>query len=167
MRMQTLLLGAAVFSFAACNQSQNGEATSETMNNGSANTVNVDSLDRAFDEGWNKDDSAAIVNSLADDVVFLSGRTKLTGKQAVAENFVHNQMPVTSNLKTDVAQSGSSETVAYSAGTWTLDVNVPGQPTQNVSGNHTFVYKKQADGSWKASLINIEDHDPQTPDSKK
>ena len=162
MTIKSLLLGAAIVSFAACNQKEN---SSEHLVAGKTDVVrgNIDSLDNAFDENWNKDDSAALVNSLADDVILLSGRDKYQGKKEVAEKWISGHLPITANLKTEVVQKGADAETAYSAGTWSLELNLPGKPAQTVTGNHTFIYRKQADGSWKTALINIEDHDPESP----
>ena len=157
MKKLALIILSAV-SLTACNQSTGSEnIASET----SIAIAAVDSLNIAFDEAWNKKDSAAVVALLADDVILISGRGIMRGKDEVAKNFVSSQMPVTSNLKSKKEREDASADLGYQAGTWSLTVTVPDQAPFESTGNYNFACKKGADGNWRLSVMSLEDHDPE------
>jgi ketosteroid isomerase-like protein len=149
-----LLTSAAVLFFSCSDEKKE----SKVLSTDTTASVNLEELGNNFNTAWNKKDSAAIVNMMADDVLMLSGKEKFAGKKEVADKWVHYNMPVSANLKIDPLQGNTSSGLAYGAGTWSLDVNVPGKPARKASGNHTMVWKKQKDDSWKMVLINIENH---------
>lgn len=152
-----LFLLLTALSWTACKQSTGSE-------NAAAKTdvaiASVDSLNNAFDAAWNKKDSAAVVSMLADDVILISGRRLMKGKDEVAKNFVSRQMPVAGNLKSKKERIDASGAMGIEAGTWSLMVTVPNRTPFESTGNYTFVCKKNAAGSWKFSVMNMEDHDP-------
>lgn len=153
-----ILLVLAALSWTACKQSTGSE---NSASKNEASIASVDSLSNAFDAAWNKKDSAAVVAMLADDVIMISGRGLMKGKEEVAKNFVGRQMPVASNLKTNEERVDASGDLGYHAGTWSLTATVPNTPPFESTGNYTFVSKKAADGSWKLSVLSIENHDPE------
>lgn len=124
--------------------------------------VDVAALNKAFDAAWDAKDSAMVVGMLADDVRLLEARDNLSGKAEVASKWVGKNIGVAGNLKTNILTSETDGARAYEAGTFSLDVTLPEQKPFEVTGNYIFIWKKQADNSWKINYIQIENHDPET-----
>lgn len=156
MRIKILLLAAAFVVLASCGTDEDDKTYKLEVP--TRNNADVKRLMSTFNEAWNRKDSAALMNLIADDAVILAGRDKVSGKNEIAEIWLRNTLPVTNNLKITDVQNGAGPEIAYSAGTWTMDLMVPGQPVAASSGNHTFVWKRVADSTWKLTLINIEDY---------
>lgn len=150
------LIALAALSWTACKQSTGSE------NLASRNVVAiaaVDSLNKAFDDAWNKKDSAAVVALFADDVMMIAGRDLMKGKDAVAKGFVSSQIPYGGGLQTNKESKGASGDLGYHAGTWSLKVAMPNQQPRESTGNYSFVCKKVEDGSWKFSVLSVDNHD--------
>jgi ketosteroid isomerase-like protein len=160
MKKLTFLVLAAL-SWSACKQSTGTE--NKITNNETATVSAIDSVNTAFDEAWNKKDSAAVVSMLADDIIMISGKSILKGKEELAKNFVGRQMPVAGNLKVKKERVDASGNLGYETGTWSLQVSLPGKTPFEQTGNYNFVWKKDADKNWKVSVINMEDHDLAKP----
>ena len=129
--------------------------------------VEVNALMNRFSEAWNRKDSAALMGLFSNDIVVLIGRKRLSGKDSVAETLLHAKLPLTANLRITEVQSGAGPEVAYSAGTWTLNVSAPGQPTTVAAGNHNFIWEYVApetpatagsDSAWRLTLVSIESY---------
>jgi ketosteroid isomerase-like protein len=84
----------------------------------------------------------------------------------LAKNFVMRQMPVAGNLRATKAGEDASGDLGYQAGTWSLTITMPDQAPFEATGNYNFVCKKVADGSWKFSVLTLEDHDPVSKEAK-
>ena len=151
----------AALSWSACKQSTGTE--NNTTNNETATVSTIDSVNTAFDEAWNKKDSAAVIKMFADDIIMISGKNILKGKEELAKKFVSNQMPVAGNLKVTKERVDASGNLGYETGTWSLQISLPGKAPFEQTGNYNFVWKKGADQNWKVSVINMEDHDPAKP----
>lgn len=156
MRTKLLLLAATFAMLASCGTDK-GDKTYK-LEVPTSNRADVRSLMTSFDDAWNRKDSAALLNLFADDVVLISGKERYSGKNELAGNWLRTNLPVTSNLRINDVKNDAGNEIAYSAGTWNLDVNVPGREATSSAGNHTFVWKRVADNVWKLSFINIEDY---------
>lgn len=107
---------------------------------------------------WSKDyalkDPDKIAAYYADDAVLMvPGMEATSGKDAIANSMKGMLKDPAFSLqfkasKVDVAKSGD---VGYSWGTYQLTMSNPaGKGTMNDHGSYVTVYRKQADGSWKA-----------------
>lgn len=107
---------------------------------------------------WSQDTAAKnidkAVNNYADDAVLMTpGAEATSGKDAIASSMkAMAKDPAFSlqfkTLKVDVAKSGD---VGYSWGTYQMTMSNPaGKGTLNDHGSYVTIYRKQADGSWKA-----------------
>jgi uncharacterized protein (TIGR02246 family) len=107
---------------------------------------------------WSKDyagkDSDKIAAYYADDAVLMTpGMEATSGKEAIAGSLKGMMKDPAFSLqfkasKVDVAKSGD---VGYSWGTYQMTMSNPaGKGTINDHGSYVTVYRKQADGSWKA-----------------
>ncbi len=145
-----LLLGIVIFS---CNQ----QSTKSTDTLQQSESVDIDSLTNVFLDGWNKQDSAAIVKTIADDAIVMNDSLIHTGLNAIARNWISGGVIVLSNIKTTSLIKGVSESVAYNGGSYSLDLTPPGGPVLKEKGNYSLVWSKQQNGDWKLTLIHIED----------
>lgn len=136
-----------------CNQKS--ENSTETMQQ--TKSVNSDSLTEEFLVGWNKQDSAAIMSTIADNAIVMNDSLIHSGINAIAQNWVSGGVKVLSNLKTISLIKETNESIAYSGGTYSLDITPPGGPVLKERGNYSLVWSKQKNGEWKLTLVHIED----------
>ena len=123
--------------------------TSKTETNHSTTSVNVDSLTATFLAGWNNKDSAAILNTIAQEAIVMNDSLIHRGHAAIANNWVSGGVKVLSNIQTSSVINGADERIAYDGGTYTLDLTPPGGPLLKEKGNYSLVWAKQL------SLIHI------------
>lgn len=147
MRKLTFIL--FTLSFISCNQ-----GTEKTVDTPSAN---VDSLTAAFLAGWNNKDSVAIMNTIADNAIVMNDSLIHSGHKAIADQWISGGIKVLSNIKIVAIIKNSDQLLAYSGGTYTLDLTPPGGPTLKEKGNYSLVWTKQQGGEWRLTLIHIED----------
>jgi ketosteroid isomerase-like protein len=128
-------------------------------NKDNAGTSGAADLDQQFLSAWNNKDAAKASALLADDVQFLQGETRFSGKSEVTNKWITPTISTISSLKTSVVSSGNDANTAYEAGTFSVDV----LPTSNDNtagigeGNFMFLWKKGSDGNWKLSYAQLED----------
>jgi ketosteroid isomerase-like protein len=124
-----------------------------------AANVSVADLDQQFLSAWNNKDAAKASALLADDVQFLQGETRFSGKSEVTNKWITPTISTISSLKTSVVSSGNDANTAYEAGTFSVDVlPTPTNTTAGIGeGNFVFLWKKGSDGSWKLSYAQLED----------
>ncbi|RYY20853.1 MAG: nuclear transport factor 2 family protein [Cytophagaceae bacterium] len=125
----------------------------------SAGSASVADLDQQFLSAWNNKDAAKASSLLADDVQFLQGETRFSGKSEVTNKWITPTISTISGLKTSVVSSGSDASMAYEAGTFSVDVlPTASEPTAGSgAGNFIFLWKKGSDGTWKLSYAQLED----------
>lgn len=161
--MTITLLGAAAIALTAGGCSKPGTSA-----------ASVDSIKQAIrgDEAkWNQQfkskDTEALVDHYADDAFFYAtGEAPANGSTAIRQIYANASTDPAFEVhfqsdKMDVAGSGD---LAYSRGKF--DEKYTDKKTGKVmtgSGSYITVYKKQADGSWKA----VEDFAAMDPDSVK
>ena len=120
-------------------------------------SVNVDSLTANFLAGWNNKDSAAIINTIADNAIVMNDSLIHNGRKTIADNWISGGVKVLSNIKTSSVIKNSDQLLAYNGGTYTSDLTPPGGPLLKEKGNYSLVWTKQENGEWKLTLIHIED----------
>ncbi|SHF13019.1 YybH family protein [Flavisolibacter ginsengisoli] len=157
---QIFIFMAASAMIVSCTNSKGEEKDKSAEPTKTTATVTSKELNQQFDNAWNSKDSSKLISMLADDVQLLSAATHMNGRTEVTERFIRHNLPVTSNLRTNVVSTGESDALAYESGTFSLDVAPPGAKPFVNNGNYTFVWKKQADQSWKVSSIVMEDLPP-------
>lgn len=155
MKVVYLFLASSLVLLAACGTDENDKTYKLTRPTPAANVKNLMST---FVQAWNRKDSATLMTLFDNDAVLLSGRDRLSGKNDLAKNWLHTVLPLTNNLQVTDAKNENGFEMAYTAGTWTMDINMPGQPTTSSAGNHTFVWKKVQDTAWLLTLISIDDY---------
>ncbi len=129
--------------FASCNKSE---------------PANVEALNQQFIQAWNNKETDKLVGFLDDNVQFLQGESRFTGKSEVAEKWVRATLPTITNLKTSTVSKAVDSQIAYEAGTYSVDVlpEAPGEPRGLGEGNFVLLWKKGADDSWKLSYAQLE-----------
>ena len=147
--MKQLILFWALLVIISCNQ--------RTEKISSTTPVNVDSLTATFIAGWNNKDSAAIMETIADNAIVMNDSVIHTGQLAIAKNWISGGVKVLSNIKTSSLIKDSDDKIAYEGGTYSLDLTPPGGPVLKEKGNYNLIWTKQQNGNWKLTLIHIED----------
>lgn len=139
--------------FVSCSQ----QTTKKTDNENQSSTVNVDSLNAVFIAGWNKKDSAAIVNTISENAIVMNDSLIHSGINSIAKNWISGGVKVLSNVKTKSIIKDANGKIAFDGGTYTLDLTIPGGPTLIERGNYSLVWTKQQNNQWKLTLVHIED----------
>lgn len=137
----------------SCNQS----STPSTEALQPPESVNVDSLTTLFLNGWNQQDSMAIMNTIAENAIVMNDSLIHKGAMEIAQHWVSGGVKVLSNIQTTSTIQGASESIAYNGGTYSLDLTIPGGPILKEKGNYSLVWHKQQNGEWKLTLVHIED----------
>lgn len=117
--------------------------------------INTDSLVSLWNNAWNNNDSAAILNLMSKDIVFISEGSISKGIDSLAKNFVGPNSKVLKNLKTSTIASGGVGDEAYYYGSYTHDVALKDTTIVGRSGVFSFIYKKEED-QWKIKVAEIE-----------
>ena len=151
--MKYLIFIFAVITFVHCSARVEKTNSAETA----SSSVHVDSLNAHFLSGWNKKDSAMIMSTLAPDAIVMNDSLIHSGKEAIAKNWISGGIRVLSNIVTSSSIQGASGSLAYDAGTYSLDLTIPGGPVLKEKGNYSLVWATQADGQWLLTLVHIED----------
>lgn len=74
----------------------------------------------------------------------------------IAKNWISGGIKVISNIHTVSSIKGTSESIAYDGGTYSLDLTIPGGPVLKEKGNYSLVWAKTNKNDWKLTLIYIE-----------
>ena len=147
MRTRALGLLAAAAVIGGCQQE------AETVD-----TAQVEAQIREAETKWNqayaKRDAAAIAAMYADDAALASPDSDLAdGKDEIGKSLseVAGDRNFRLEFKADRVQVAESGDLAYTRGRYTMTVTDPRTNGPFISkGNYLTVWKKQADGSWKA-----------------
>ncbi|GAB3752353.1 YybH family protein [Spirosoma pomorum] len=125
----------------------------------SGETANVQALNQEFIGAWNNKNADKVIGMLAEDVQFLQGNVRFNGKSEVSQKWVRETITSLNDLKTNVVSSGTDATMAYEAGTFSVDVlpEQPQQPHGFGEGNFILLWKKGTDDTWKLSYAQLED----------
>jgi len=152
MLKQTILLAVCslILTVAGCNQ-----APPPAPDTREADAAAIRNMEMGAQNDWASKDVEKIVAFYADDAsMLMPNMAILTGKDAIRSSlqaFVAGDPNFAlsySSTKVEVARSGD---VGYSQGTYTMKMTDP--KTKKVlteNGKYVTVYKKQADGLWKA-----------------
>ena len=92
----------------------------------STTPVNVDLLTAIFLAGWNNKDSAAIMNTLADNAIVMNDSLIHNGHLAIANNWISGGGKVFSSIKTSSVIKDSDNRIAYNGGMYSLDLTPTG-----------------------------------------
>jgi uncharacterized protein (TIGR02246 family) len=153
----SLVAIAAAFGLAACQQdgagnmaARNGASNADTAAAGDA----VKKVEQEMLAAWKAKDAAKVASYYADDAVTAMPSMKAAkGHEAVAQGIAGDvKDPAFSvdfaNEATDIAASGD---LAYTRGTFRVGYTDPAtKKARTQTGNYLTVFRKQADGSWKA-----------------
>jgi ketosteroid isomerase-like protein len=134
---------------AACNQPG---ATGNNTAAPATDTAAADAVKAAEDEllaGFKAKDAKRIVAAYAPDAEIMAPFAPPHGAADAAGDLKDPAFALDfTRTKTDVAASGD---LAYTRGTFSITYTNPAtKKPENMSGNYVTVFKKQADGSWKA-----------------
>lgn len=120
-----------------------------------ATAVNVDSLMGLWNQGWNTKDTILLESIIAENGFVMMGNYELAGRDSIMQNWVRQNIPVVANLQTTSRVITVAGDAAWYTGYYTLDVVIDGEKTGSEEGNLTFVWRKQADASWKLEVMHM------------
>src|SRR5262245_37773413 len=146
-----LILGSVTFT--GCNQSSNVSAP-PTVDAREADAKVIKDGETAWNKDWATKDAERILSHYADNgSLEVAGMPIMTGKEAIRGGIKillsdPNLSLTFDAVQIEVAKSGE---LAYTRGVYTF-INTDPKTNQRVTekGKYITVYKKQADGSWKA-----------------
>lgn len=107
----------------------------------------VESLASMASEAFNSGDVSKALSIYTDDVVFLNGLIKISGKDSLAKSFTY-MFQHSRNFRNFPAVFSVSDDMVFVEGLFTFDWNVENRVTY-AKGVMIMVFKKQADNSWK------------------
>ena len=152
-------LGAAMLLASCSGNKDTGTTTATPPAPAAGSTASANDLTSDFINAWNSKDAAKVTSMLADDAQFVQGDSHFSGKSEVTNKWITVTINTINNLKTSSVSSGSDAALAYTGGTF--EVDVPPTATEKEAGtgegNFTFVWKKASDGTWKLSYAQLED----------
>lgn len=150
--MKTKLIIPALLVFLAFSACTPKPETNE--NQTSENQALVDSLITQAAEAYSSGDVQKVLNLYSDDAVFISQDSRIGGKDSLAV-FLEISLPYASNFNQDKGITSVTDDLIYYQGMYTFEWNK--DYSAMAKGFMTYVFKKQADNSWKITLA-IEDH---------
>ena len=149
-KLAALCIFAALALFTSCNQAPQ----TQTADNHDADIQALKDNEAQWNKDYQSKDVEKLLAHYTDDAVLMSpGSPASHGKDAIRT--VLSQMVADNALtlsfaadRVEVAKSGD---VAYTQGSYTITMTDPTtKKPMNDKGSYVTVYKKQADGSWKA-----------------
>lgn len=162
-RLLTLCAATALaLPLTACNQ-----AAAPAANTHDADVKAIQDGETQWAADWASKDAAKIASRYTDDAVLMTpGSDPLNGKDAITKMLTTMVADPALSLKfqatkVDAASAGDA---AWSEGTYTLTMtDSQSKKIVNDKGSYVTVYKKQADGSWKAVSDIASSSMPMTP----
>ncbi len=148
------LLVVFLFIISACTESNSSKVDKSKLDNSLSHAVSPDSLMNVWNEAWNKHDSIAISNMLADNsVVVFSTKARFVGIDSIMTNWVSKNLNEVENLKTEKVSSSTTPEMVYFNGTYTLDVTKNDTVVNTDAGCFAFIWKLQNNKDWKMELL--------------
>ena len=120
----------------------------------SASAQSANNLMDRFAAAWTQDDAELVNSMMHDEVVLVGDGNVIEGFDAVNE-WRARQMEATDRLTITTVKLDRYEDVAYHTGRWALS-----HPHGTFSGDHTFVFERGEDDTWKIKSMAI-NGDPQ------
>ena len=165
--MKRLLILSAVAALAlpltACNQAAPAPAASTH----DADVKAIQDGEAQWVADWASKDANKLAARYTDDAVLMTpGAEPFSGKDAIAKILATwvTDPAVSLKFQPTKVDAASSGDVAWSEGTYTLTMTDPAsKKVVNDHGTYVTVYKKQADGSWKAVSDIASSSVPMTP----
>ena len=147
--MRLALTGALALSLAACNQ-----APPPAPDTRAADAQALRDAESANQKDWAAKDTAKIANFYADDaVLYVSGMPPIKTKAAIqaALTEMMKDPSLTLAYTTESAEAAKGSDMGYTAGSYTMTMTDPKtKKVMTAKGSYVTVFKKQADGTWKA-----------------
>ena len=151
-------LFALVFNVLSCSPPREESITEEA-------TVDLEEIKKiriAFQEAWLRSDSAAVMNLMTEDVIFMPhhGDDMVIGRDQLAEYWFSPQYPPTEVLTftADFQGAEGSGDIGFSYGRFRLVYNFDGYRYEN--GGNFLTTVKKVDTEWKISRLIFNDPQP-------
>jgi ketosteroid isomerase-like protein len=120
-----------------------------------APVANLDSMNKAWQNGWNTQNIEALKNLIADNAVVFMYNWKLQGKDSIMKNWINQSAPNLRNLTIDNFKNESTSEMAFSSGYYSYEV-VSNDSVKGVEkGAYTLIWKLQNDHNWKMEALQF------------
>jgi uncharacterized protein (TIGR02246 family) len=140
---------ALALALAGCNQAPPPVPDTRT-----ADAQTLRDLETANQKDWAAKDADKIANFYAEDaVLYMPGAQPIKGKAAIrtALGDMVKDPSMTLAYNTETAEAAKGSDIGYTAGSYTMTMTDPKtKKVMSQKGSYLTVFKKQADGSWKA-----------------
>lgn len=147
--MRLAAVGAFTLALAACNQ-----APPPAPDTREADAKALRDMESTNQKDWAAKDPDKLANFYADDaVLYVPGAPPVKGKAAIrmALGDMVKDPSMTLSYTTETAEAAKSGDIGYTAGSYTMTMTDPkSKKVMTSKGSYVTVFKKQADGSWKA-----------------
>jgi ketosteroid isomerase-like protein len=108
-----------------------------------------------FATAWTEKDHAAIEAMLAEDAIYFDASEMHEGRTAVAVSW-RASMDATEEMIITPLRTGTEGSTAYHVGRWQLT----GDGRVVMEGVHSFVFRREENGTWKIASAHVEDSAP-------
>lgn len=147
-QLLSMLLGSIIVFNTACSNKENEEHNQKSE---VANQVNVDSLEKAWDEAWADGNVNKISEMLDEDAMVFENEWMVRGKDSLIKKFVEPNTSVIKSFATTKIINGVSEGVAYCVGRY--KITLKDTASAGPEGPFTIIWKKHSSGQWKVGVL--------------
>ncbi len=131
--------------FASCNQAQDKVVAIPV----------TDSLMKPWIDAWNAADVEKISNCVAADAILILPEIFMSGVDSIRQNWIVPSSATIRNLAVLNLNEFKSGEIACISGSYTHDWIKNDSVAGHAKGYYSFLWKKQADDSWKLVVVNL------------
>jgi uncharacterized protein (TIGR02246 family) len=153
MTRMILMASAVAFALAGCQQygARNDAAGGTAAMNGSAGSAAVTAVEADMLAAFKAKDAAKLTSHYASDAVLAVPERTVKGSEAIAKANAEDLKDPAFSLDFTNERTDSSGDLAYTSGSFKVTyTDIKTKKVVNGQGTYVTVFKKQADGSWKA-----------------
>ncbi len=155
MKKGIIILVLSVFTlaviFTSCNRAEREKSCEDQT---SCIKVNSDSLIQLWNNAWNTKNLEAFKGMIADNAIAIDKEWKVEGRDSIMSNWITKNLPVISNVKTELLHECNCFCCVSLTGFYTLDVTTK-EGLKTEKGNFTFIWKLQDDKSYKLEVMHM------------
>lgn len=129
-------------------------ACSESHNNVAAVPV-TDSLMKPWMDSWNTADIEKISACFAGDAMLIIPGAMMNGIDSIRKNWIIPSAKAIRNLTINNLNEVKSAEMACISGSYTHDWVKNDSVVDHAKGYYSFLWRKQADDSWKLAVVNL------------
>ena len=116
----------------------------------------ADLLVNDWNQRFDSDQPKLVEDILDEDVNMISGSEVYRGRAEVMDQFVKARMNVVTKLKAVNEFFSASNDIIFTAGRYSLTVNIDSKEPYEAIGNYTFIWRKNSAGKFKIIFMHTE-----------